>query len=111
RITDPMNSALPAVAPALEGDLVDLPELWRTFSRYKWAVLGVALTFAVLGILAAFSAEPVYRASLTLLVEPRPNRAVQVQEVYDPGFGTEEYYLTQTELLRSREIIGRVVDE
>ena len=106
-----MNSALPPAAPPVEQDLVDLPELWRTLSRYVWSVAGIALTFAVLGILVAFSAEPVYRASLTLLVEARPSRAVQVQEVYDPGFGTEEYYLTQTELLRSRELLGRVVDQ
>ncbi len=94
----------------IEADVMDFPELWRTFNRYKGRVLGVTLVFAILGILAAFSEQPLYRAAVSILIEARANRPVQVQEVYDPGYGTNEYYGTQFELLRSRELMGRVVD-
>ncbi len=93
-----------------ESDVLDFSELWRAFNRYKGRVLGITLVFAILGTLAAFSETPLYQATVTVLVEARANRPVQVQEVYDPGYGSSEYYGTQFELLQSRELAGRVVD-
>lgn len=106
-----MNPQFPAGSAPFAVDYVDFVELWRTIERLKWQVLGVAFVCLVVGTLVAFSAQPIYRGSTTLLIEARPSKAVQVQEVYDPGFQTEEYLDTQTELLRSRNLIGRVVDE
>jgi polysaccharide biosynthesis transport protein len=106
-----VNSQLPPVSTPLAADYVDLLELWRTILRYKWHIAGLALVFLVLGVLYAFSAEPVYRGTTILLIETRPNRPVEVQDVYDPGYGSDEYLLTQTELLRSRDLVGRVVDQ
>ncbi|HUR41117.1 MAG TPA: polysaccharide biosynthesis tyrosine autokinase [Verrucomicrobiae bacterium] len=105
---DRLNSQLPAV---VEEGFVDFPELLRTLSRYKWRVVATAIMCAVVGTLLAFSEEPTYRASATILIEARSNRPLQLQEAYDPGIGTSEYYGTQTELLRSRDLIGAVVDK
>ena len=104
------HPALPA-APLIASDLADFSELWRTFARYRWNVAGVMFALAVIGVLHAFSAEPIYRATVTILVETRPDHAVQVQEVYDPGYGAREYLGTQFELLRARGLAGRVVDK
>jgi polysaccharide biosynthesis transport protein len=100
----------PAPPPLLASELTDFSELWRTVARYRWNVAGVMLALFVVGVLHAFSIEPTYRATITILIENRPDRAVQVQEVYDPGYGAREYYGTQFELLRSRELLGRAVD-
>lgn len=89
---------------------MDFPELWRTLKRYRGQVLGIAAVFAIVGTVLAYSEEPTYRATTTVLIEARPNRPVRVQEVYDPGYGTIEYYATQAELLRSRDLLGHVVD-
>lgn len=91
-------------------DLIDFPELARTIGRYKWGVLAFALLIASLAALVAFSMEPVYRASVTLLIEPKSQRVVQVQDVYDPGYGTDEYFATQIGVLRSRQLATQVVD-
>src|SRR5437868_3694757 len=106
-----MNSQLPPVATQFSAEYVDFIELWRALNRLKWKILGVALTFLVLGVLVAFTSRPVYRGTVTLLLEARPSRAVQVGEVYDPGYNTDEYFETQTELLKSRDLIGKVVDQ
>lgn len=105
-----MNPLPPPAAPGSSSDLVDFREMWRTVDRYKWNVVGIVFVMTLLGVLHAFSIEPLYRASITVLVENRPNRAVDVQEVYDPGYGGREYLGTQFQLLRSRELAGRVVD-
>lgn len=105
-----MNHPAPPVGPMIASELADFSEVWRTIARYRWNVLGVALAITALGILYAFSADPIYRATVTILIENRPERPVQVQEVYDPGYGAREYLGTQFELLRSRELSGRLVD-
>ena len=67
---------------------------------------------SLLGTLIALSLPPIYRATVTLLIEPRTQRVVQVQDVYDPSQGASgEYFATQYELLRSRDIASRVVDK
>jgi polysaccharide biosynthesis transport protein len=105
-----MNHPASPQAPIIASELTDFSELWRTISSYRWNVLGVVMAMTALGVLHAFSLEPIYRATVTILVEARPDRPVQVQEVYDPGYGAREYLGTQFELLRSRELAGRVVD-
>jgi polysaccharide biosynthesis transport protein len=105
-----MNPQLP-VPSLVDSDLLDFQEIWRTVMRYAWRIFGVAFSATILGVLYAFTTTPVYRATLTVLVESRPTRTVQFQEVYDPGYGTNEYYGTQVELLRSRELLGKAVDE
>lgn len=91
-------------------DLIDLPELLRTLGRYKWGILGiVALTVAATA-LYAFSAKPYYRGTVAILIESRDQHVVQGQDVYDPGAGTTEYYGTQKQILKSRELADRAVD-
>jgi succinoglycan biosynthesis transport protein ExoP len=106
-----MNHPLPPVAPPIATELADFAELWRTVGRYRWNIVGMMAVLALLGLLHAFSATPIFRATVTVLIENRPDHAVQVQEVYDPGYGAREYLGTQFELLRSRELAGRVVDK
>lgn len=103
-----------AAAPALNAseDLIDLPELIRTFGRYKWGILSLTFLSALGSALFALSLTPVYQATATILIEAKNNRVVQqVQDVYDPGTGSIEYYGTQYEILRSRELATRAVDE
>ncbi|HUS23774.1 MAG TPA: polysaccharide biosynthesis tyrosine autokinase [Candidatus Binatia bacterium] len=100
---------LPPLPPAT--DQAQVAALLRLLNRHKFEVVGLTLLFAIIGTVVAFSTEPTYDAAGTLLIEPQATRPVQVQEVYDPGYGTYEYYSTQSQLLRSRELVGRVVDQ
>ncbi len=104
-----MNQQLPATAMPETGGL-QLMDVLRLVNHYRWQLLALAGLFAVLGIVAAFSATPIYRATLTVMIESQTERVAPVQDVYDPGFASYEYYGTQMELLRSRELLGRVVD-
>lgn len=88
----------------------EIAALWKFFRRYRGGILLVTLAFTLLGLLIALSLPPVYRSTVTLLIEPRTQRVVQVAEIYDPTQGgLDEYYATQHELLRSRGLAERVV--
>lgn len=104
-----MRAEFPAsLTPSTE--LIDIPELVRTIGRYKWGIIGITLLAGAIAALVAFSVRPTYRGTVTLLIELRPQRVVQVQEVYDPGTGLSEYYWTQSLVLKSRELAARAVD-
>lgn len=92
-------------------EILDFPELWRTLNRYRWRVLSFTAIAAVAGLLFAYSSERYYSSAATILIETRPDRVVQIQEVYDPGYGTQEYLSTQAALLRSNSLVGGVVDK
>lgn len=92
-------------------EILDFPELWRTLNRYRWRVLFLTAVAAVAGFLSAYSSERYYPSAATILIETRPDRVVQIQEVYDPGYGTQEYLSTQAALLRSNSLVGSVVDK
>lgn len=90
----------------------DAAALFKFFKRYRSGILLVTFAATLVGVLIALSLPPVYRATVTLLIEPRSQRLVQVQEVYDPTAGqSSEYFATQFELLRSRGLASRVVDK
>lgn len=88
---------------------IDLRQYWRIVSRYKWGILGLALSVTILATLIVFSIEPVYRATTTLLIEQKQAKVVTIQEVYDMDGGNKEYLQTQFEILKSRELATRVV--
>src|SRR5687767_1210460 len=92
-------------------DLVDFPELFRTIRRYQWGIIGITTLAAAAAILYCYSATPIYRGTVTLLIESKSARAVQIQDVYDPGVGTTEYYGTQYGILRSRDLAVRTVSK
>lgn len=90
----------------------EIASLWRFFRRYRIGILLITFAATLIGVLIALSLPPIYRATVTMLIEPRGERVVQVQEVYDPvQGGSEQYFATQFELLRSRGLATRVVDK
>jgi capsular exopolysaccharide synthesis family protein len=77
----------------------------------KWSVLGVAAVVWIIGILYAQSRVPTYRASVTLMLEPRVARPIPMQDGgYDSPYASLDYYGTQLEIIRSRDQAAKVVD-
>ncbi|HEY0974495.1 MAG TPA: polysaccharide biosynthesis tyrosine autokinase [Solimonas sp.] len=91
-------------------DLIDLPELARTIGRYKWGILALTFLSAAITTLIAFSLQPSYRGTVSVLIELQQQRVVEIRDVYDSGTGLSEYYGTQYMILSSRDLAGKVVD-
>lgn len=86
-----------------------LLDRWRIIMRYKWGVLGLALLGLLIGIVQAFTATPIYKATSTLLVEPAQPKVVNIQSLEGPT-PLMLFYETQYEIIRSRAITETVVD-
>lgn len=90
---------------SLSGGLGSLLEIIRS---NKWVIIGFVLIGIVVGAVKAVSEKPIYQAGLTMAVEPSFMHRGQ-QSVFDPY--AFRFYETQYELLKSRSVAERVVDE
>lgn len=87
----------------------DLLEYWRTVTKRKWSILGLALAVALLAALVVFGIRPTYRSTAMLLIEAQKNKVVGIEEVYSGVGVNREHYQTQVEVLKSRELAAKVV--
>ena len=89
----------------------DLLEYWRTITKRKWSIIGLALAVTLLAALIAFGIRPTYRSGALLLIEAQKNKVVGIEEVYSGMSANREYYQTQAEILKSRELAAKVTQK
>jgi len=83
---------------------------WRSIYKRKWYILAFAVAFAVIASVAVSFVTPVYRATVTLMVEQNRASVVSVDEVYSGVSASREHYQTQTEILKSPALAVKVVE-
>ncbi len=92
-------------------DEIDLLKLWQTIWRRKWSIIGLCLIVMMISILVVLSITPVYRAITTMLIEQKQAKVVSIEQVYGLEGAGNEYLQTQFELLKSRSLAERVVQQ
>ena len=88
---------------------VELVEYWRSISRRKWSVAGLALAITLLTAVIVYSIKPVYRSTAVMLIETGKSKVVSVEEVYGGVSANREFFQTQAEIMRSRELARKVI--
>ena len=93
---------------------LQLRDLLRVFLKRKWTILAIFLISATFSVVLTYLASPVYRASTTIQIErfvPRvfDYKDVTQSETYD--YDTADFYNTNYELLKSRAVAERAVDD
>jgi tyrosine-protein kinase Etk/Wzc len=99
--------------PSLEYDAdnrIDLARILRAAYDNKALILGITTLFAALGVAYLFIATPVYRASAMIQIEPRKAGITGVPEVSGRPASVSQA-ITEIELLKSRTVLGRTVEE
>ncbi len=111
RIRDAIDADQSAQAPRslIEQATPALVGFWRILGQNRYWLLGPVLAALVLGWLTAQMTTPIYQATSTVLIETTKSKIVSIEEVY-PGLSADRDYLrTQTQFLRSREVLLRVI--
>lgn len=103
----------PPHADPHESDFVDLAQLWRVVARYKWLLLSMATLGLLAALLLSFVRTPLYRATATVQVDKRAASVVKFGREISPEGDLDDRTAmsTQLELLKSRGLAERVVDE
>lgn len=90
---------------------IDFSRYVGLIRHYLLRVVGFALAVAVIAALGALSLTSKYQATATLLIEEQGAQVIQIEEVYGIPGNSRNYLSTQFEILKSRELARRVVEE
>lgn len=97
----------PEAATLHDSDEIDLGRLVDMLLAGKWIIAGVTVATLALGTLYAFSATNIYRGDMLLQVERQQAMVPGLSEMMG---GEQVPTSAEVELLRSRMVIGTVVD-
>jgi capsular exopolysaccharide synthesis family protein len=104
-----MNSPSENSISSSEDETIDLQNFFLITLRFKWRILSLAFIITTLVTVIVFSLTPQYLAKATLLIEAEQANVVSIEEVYGINSSTKEYFVTQLEILKSKQISARVV--
>ncbi|NBA98224.1 polysaccharide biosynthesis tyrosine autokinase [Pseudomonas sp. R5(2019)] len=90
-------------------DEIDLLGLVGTIVDHKWVITGITCAFMIVGAAYAILTTPVYQANALVQVEAKKNDMLGFSDV-GSMLGKESPSATEIELIRSRAIIGKAVD-
>jgi capsular exopolysaccharide synthesis family protein len=93
----------------VDGNTIDLVELWRSVAKRKGSILGLVVAVGLLAVALVLSMTPVYRATAVVMFESGKSQVVSIQDVYAGASGNREYLATQLEIVRSREVALKTV--
>ncbi|MEM8654393.1 MAG: polysaccharide biosynthesis tyrosine autokinase [Pseudomonadota bacterium] len=108
----PPSTPISPAPPAPEEDRLDLGALVPTLWRGKWLIaLSTTLALLLGGLYAFGLATPLYRATTVLILETQPDQIVDLQSVAGGLTGDTTEINSELQVLRSRGLIGKVVDQ
>ncbi len=110
-MTEQLTDQGPRTGPAGADDEIDLARLWGVLVDHAPVILLVTVLAVVIGVGYLFAVDPVYRADALLQVEERETGIPGLSEEMDELFGTADSTAAEIEILRSRMVLGSVVDE
>lgn len=100
-------------APEHDEDDIDLRHYWQIIMRRKWTVLTFLFIVLVSVMTATYLMTPQYKASLTLQIDRQEAKVVDFQGVTpnEMSGDSRDFYQTQYELLQSRSLAQRVIEQ
>lgn len=96
-----------------ESDEFDLLKLWNVIVKRKWSIFFLTLVALSTALAATFLMTPIYRAGLTLQIDREDIKIIKIEEVapIESTGPALDYYQTQYELLKSRNLAQRVIEQ
>ncbi|MFC4701993.1 GumC family protein [Glaciecola siphonariae] len=97
-------------AKLFDSDVIDFSQYFQVIKRFFWRILSLAFFLTVLVGLVVLTMTPHYTAKVSILIEAEKTNVLAIEEVYGLDSSRKEYFETQYEILRSRQIAERVVE-
>jgi capsular exopolysaccharide synthesis family protein len=101
-------------AEAQDDDTIDLKAIFRTLLKHKWTILGIAGLCTLAAVVYTLRVTPLYEAKALLQIDRAAQKVVgfNAEVEVDEGPAADQLQLrTQIELLKSRSLAERVIDE
>jgi succinoglycan biosynthesis transport protein ExoP len=101
-------------ADAVPRDDIDLKEIFRAIARHKWMIAGTTLLCVGAAAFYTLRITPLYQATTLIQIDRSAQKVVgfNTEVELDQGTASDQLQLrTQIELLKSRSLALRVIDE
>ena len=94
----------------MTGEEYHLRQYLRTLYKHRWASLTGFVVLVAAVTIGTLLQTPIYEGSTTVLIDREPPRVVNIQEVQQLDTGAVDYYQTQYEIIKSRPVIERTIE-
>ncbi|MGX5913501.1 polysaccharide biosynthesis tyrosine autokinase [Aliidiomarina sp. Khilg15.8] len=105
-----MTEIKKTAASADNHDEIDLGRLFGTLLDFKWWIIGCTVAAGIIGFVYATLTNPIYRADAMLQVEEKSSGLAGMGELGEM-FSQESSAVTEIEIIKSRMVLGTVVDQ
>ncbi|MCB2263529.1 MAG: polysaccharide biosynthesis tyrosine autokinase [Candidatus Thiosymbion ectosymbiont of Robbea hypermnestra] len=93
-------------------DFIDLQEYWNILIRRKATVIAVLAVAMAVALLATFLSPRIFRAEVLIQIDREKGKVLEYQNLaVQESINARDFYQTQYELLQSRRLAGRVIDQ
>jgi capsular exopolysaccharide synthesis family protein len=107
--SEPMSTGMPHYIPHGEGFKPHLRDYLEILIRRKWLIIGFLMSVVAIVTVASFLMIPSYRATTSVQIRKASPSTVAFKDVFQADRTERDYYLTQYEILRSRNLAQRVI--
>lgn len=96
-----------------DDDSIDLRHYWQVLLRRRWTLIAAVTIALLVALVGTYNATPIFRSQLLLQIEPQTDRFLEFQQQVSLGEPVNDwdFYKTQYELLKSRSLARRVIDQ
>lgn len=95
----------------MDEEVINLREYWNVIRRHLKSIVAITFIAMVLATLVVFSMKPIYQSTATLLIETESKKILSIEEVYSGGQQSREYLNTQFEVIKSKSLARKVINE
>ncbi|GAA3912722.1 polysaccharide biosynthesis tyrosine autokinase [Litoribacillus peritrichatus] len=103
------NSNQQGSISAEKAEVIDLSYYWTLLLKSKWKIISFAIFVTISVAIVVISLKPIYKATSRVLIENSQSKVLSIEDVYGLNTSGKEYFLTQFEILKSRELALRVI--
>jgi capsular exopolysaccharide synthesis family protein len=88
-----------------------LRDYWAVLLHHRWTVITFLATVVLTTMIVTLVTTPVYRSTVLIEIGPGNPNVVAFQDVVEVGRAQREFFQTQYDVLRSRNVAARVIDQ
>ncbi|EKD22168.1 MAG: GumC2, partial [uncultured bacterium] len=87
----------------------DLYDYLRVIRKHRWTIATVFAVIFTSIVIFTFTATPIYRSTVRLIIEKDDPKVVSIQEVMSVDSSGLDYYQTQYKIIESRSVAREVI--
>jgi len=102
----------PSEEPAtVDEDAIHFRDVWRLIVKRKWSIVAFFVIVVVATAIGTLIQTPIYRAEILLKIEPDASKVIPFGNAIQYDIADPDFFQTQLELIKSRALAERVVEE